>query len=304
MFHTNGHVDFYNCSFNDHRARPISIWHSFSVTIHSSTFVNKSSSLSAVGGGSFIRLTRVRRVCIIGSSFNTSQSGRGGCVRCQNVGSIFIERCSFVLCHAENTGGALFFRNTMVKTIVRDSKFTKNTVKKAGGAICFPDERTSKSEPTLITKCIFVDNEAGAVGQAIYSRVTLRMQNISIFAKEKQGAFHVQLEGGLITLGNIKLVTETHDIIQSGVTWRGINVMSDDLKIDGLISQTCPQYFNVKTYNTWVVKLRSSRKWDDFYTSFESKCVSCPPNQYSIYTGKLDVYPYLKVKLSKRTGYP
>ena len=87
-----------------------------------------------------------------------------------------------------------------------------------------------------ITNCIFIDNKATIVGQAIHSSLKLTIRNISIFAKEMKGSStHLQMDGERVTLSDIKLVTKNTGIIQSGLTKRGIAVVSADIQIVGTI---------------------------------------------------------------------
>ena len=72
-------------------------------------------------------------------------------------------------------------------------------------------------------------------------------------------------------------------------------VSSSDIHINGKVSYICPKHFNLVTYKSWSEEWRVDiKKSDDFFTSFETRCESCPANYFTTDIGQIHVYPYRK----------
>ena len=200
----------------------------------------------------------------------TTSSIFSGCVGMIRITKCLVERSTFTQCQSKgSSGGALIIYNPKNASVVRNCSFTRNKAIKTGGAIyiTYMEYFVKKGAgTTLIENCIFQNNEAVDVGQSVHStgRCYLNLQNVTILTKGNNGVTHLQLEGNLVTIGNVKLIQGATEYIQSGLVMRGITVTSGDLKINGNVSYICPKHFHTVSYHTSYYYYRS------YYTSFEA----------------------------------
>lgn len=134
-----------------------------SITIDGCSFINVTSAKNA--GAIYADLNGMENytrnsLTITESSFENCSSNFGGA--CLQLGGVLImKNTSFTNNIAEYAGGAVYLSNTT--TLIGDSRFNKNSANILYGGAVYVDD-----SDIMITKCDFMDNDAGTFGNAIY----------------------------------------------------------------------------------------------------------------------------------------
>ena len=287
-----------NCSFihtrNDQPLGFVFVSHTNIVEISSSRFLNYTGPRYG-----FLNLFKVMNAHVKYSSFEDGQAGKqAGCVYMYLVTNSTVEHSKFIRCRSGQNAGAIRVNDNKGNCKIAHSTFIGNQAEKSGGAVYlgsikYGQQKCNLSSSTLIENCSFFNNVAGSSGSSINSDVKLNLQNITIAAADNTSVTHLQLKGELVTLGNIEIRTENLGHIQSSIARHGIDISSSDVQINGKVSYICPRHFNVlsndDSYSTFMRKLS---RFEMIYILFKTRCETCPPDHYTLKTGRLDVRPY------------
>ena len=210
--HSNGNVNIHNCTFkHHHRKRPVGVRDVRTATITSSTFSNNTYKYGSVG------LQTISKVLISNCTFingTGTDDSYPGCIMMLRVTDSLMEHSTFTQCHTKGaSAGALFIHSPKNASVVRNCSFTRNKAMKSGGAIyiTYMEYYVQRQVgTTLIENCTFQNNEAVDVGQSVHStgKCYVNLQNITILTRGNNEVTHLQLEGNIVTIGNVKLIQD------------------------------------------------------------------------------------------------
>ena len=122
--------------------------------------------------------------------------------------------------------------------------------------------------------------QGALIGQAVYVYGNMDLQNSTVTNSHDTSTSDVYLEGFNISIASLNMhVRSMLGTVQSNMEYYGLTVAAPHLSIAGTLQFTCPMHFltHHQSVSTEACSLLSV------------KCLSCPPNQYTILTPVLHI---------------
>ena len=122
------------------------------------------------------------------------------------------------------------------------------------------------------------------------------MENISVITCEKSVAPHISLDSGDVFLYNVTVELSRDTNNQLSSKSRGIEIRSNDIKLSGGLTMSCPRNFkvdDVKIINEQISP-KDAFRWyannkvtETKYSFLTVDCKACPYGTYSLQNGGL-----------------
>lgn len=198
-------------------------------------------------------------------------STKGGSIFTKGIGTI-LSHCFFSNSSSQNIGGGIAAIGGTLS--IDNCKFRMDSAVTAGAGISFEKGYSKGNEYVELRDSLLQQCKAPAIS---IDSIKISILRTILIARDDAISPHIQLRAGQITLESFQTIVIYPKTVQSNVmiTVMKVTSLNTNMDIPTGLNLTCSPNFKAS-----VTQVSNSEGLND--TRIESKCVSCPPNMYTI----------------------